>query len=291
MPQKYFAQKNKKRSFWFFLRSFFVLVFLLGGLLLFAFYLKTNQDNRQQASENTNKIVISLQASSPDNNHLKIDVMANTQGYRFAAIDVQGTVAETTSDNVKIENVDSLSLNLVKSNLSQDNQTTHFRVVKLAQPDPNAQTSSHGENTKLFSVIVTNPKNKKATISIDSSASDFSFIGSQPSELQFPAAQTFLLRIRVPAVKKTATASGTTTPPVIQNTASSAAVLPSSTPLLADAVVIAIDGVPVSTAGADQSFPSPSPIFFPSPSPLPTVTPSPVIQPAQQQTQSRSEEH
>jgi hypothetical protein len=188
MPKKY--TPKRKPSFFRFLPSLIVGGVVIVGLILSLLYIKFTQDTRQQAAENTNKATLSLSATRADNDHLKIDVNINTYGYKVAAVDLQGTLVETKPSDVSIEERSTLALNFVQKKVTGDNSNVAFRVVQFASLDPNARTSTNGENITLFSFVVNQPKDGKITVSFDTVGSSIAFRDATNVTVEYPTRQT-----------------------------------------------------------------------------------------------------
>ncbi len=188
MPKKYVPKK--KTSLFRFLPAIILGTVVLVGLLLSLTFLKFAQDTRQQAAENTNKIALSLKSSTVDNDKLKIEVIMNSNGYKIAAVDFQGTLVETKPSDVSIEERNTLALNFIHKKISGDNTNTAFRVVQFASLDPNARTSTNGENITLFSFIITKPKDNQITVSFDTVLSSIALQNGTNVMVEYPARQT-----------------------------------------------------------------------------------------------------
>jgi len=191
---KYTSATKKSRSWRSYLSGLLVLFLLLVGLLWFVMVLKTNQDVRQQATVTSAPIVFSVRANNLDNTHIKVDVLINTLGYKLAAIDLNGSLNEVNAQNVQVTTGSDLALTVVRNSLTQNNQTTNFRMVEFASLDPTAQTSTHGEDKLLFSFVVSNLLNRQITIHFDAAASSFALIGADQLSAQYPGDQTFVLQ-------------------------------------------------------------------------------------------------
>lgn len=191
---KKYAHSRKKKSifahlFW----PVLVLLVIVTGFFFISSYLTQNQDLRRQAVGENAQVQLSFSSSTVDDDHLKIDVLINTQAAQLAALDLQGTLSVANPGDIKIEISNRLAVDVVLDKLTAAGANTVFRVVRFASLNPSAETSTHGQFVPLFSFIITKPQNKQVTISLDSISSGVSLIGSNVTSAQYPAAQTFTL--------------------------------------------------------------------------------------------------
>jgi hypothetical protein len=194
MPKKSGSRIRKINTIWKFLPAALSVLIVLSALLFATILAKNNQDIREQAAVNTSNVNVTLRSGSPDDSHLRIDVFINTQGYKLAGADIQGSLTNTSPQNVKIEAGNTLAVSSVQDKVLQDGSLTKFRGVKFASLDPNAQTSTHGQDILLFSLIVTQPTDKKVSISFNQTGSMISLVGN-PANVStiYPGTQTLAL--------------------------------------------------------------------------------------------------
>lgn len=194
MQKKYVSPQQKSRSFHFrILVGFLGFFVVLSGLVLAILYLGQSQDTRRHASVGQSQVALSVNSSTVDNEHLKVNILVNAGSFQVAGLDIRGSLTGMNASDVAIQNGSTLALSSVLDKLTQASGSVTFQIVRFASTDPAATLSTNGQSVVFVSFVIAKPQNNQVTISFDSVNSSFSLLGQSVTNVDYPSSTTFTL--------------------------------------------------------------------------------------------------